>query len=136
MNKNKILKFISLILIILFFSYLNSQKTLTEENKKNSKEGTKEGFTDNIREYYNKNKRDVRDKIEDFKIKGNNKMNIQVIIKNVYGNQLIYPKCDISKAFSNIAKTKTLSIENLKTISQMGYQVEVVNENNIKDLLK
>ena len=63
-------------------------------------------------------------------------MNIQVIIKNVYGNQLIYPKCDISKAFSNIAKTKTLSIENLKTISQMGYQVEVVNENNIKDLLK
>mgnify|MGYP005999093815 CR=1 FL=1 len=63
-------------------------------------------------------------------------MNIQVTIKNVYGNQLIYPKCDISKAFSNIAKTKTLSIENLKTISQMGYQVEVVNENNIKDLLK
>ena len=63
-------------------------------------------------------------------------MNIQVIIKNVYGNQLIYPKCDISKAFSNIAKTKTLSIENLKTISQMGYHVEVVNENNIKDLLK
>ena len=63
-------------------------------------------------------------------------MNIQVIIKNVYGNQLIYPKCDTSKAFSNIAKTKTLSIENLKTISQMGYQVEVVNETNIKDLLK
>ena len=79
MNKNKIFKFISLILIILFFSYLNSQKTVTEENKKNSneetKEGTKEGFTDNIREYYNKNKRDVRDKIEDFKIKGNNKIN-------------------------------------------------------------
>ena len=63
-------------------------------------------------------------------------MNIQVIIKNVYGNQLIYPKCDISKAFSNIAKTKTLSIENLKTISSMGYQVEVVNENSIKDLLQ
>ena len=63
-------------------------------------------------------------------------MNIQVTIKNVYGNQLIYPKCYISKAFSNIAKTKTLSIENLKTISSMGYHVEVVNENNIKDLLK
>ena len=63
-------------------------------------------------------------------------MNIQVIIKNVYGNQLIYPKCDTSKAFSNIAKTKTLSIENLKTISSMGYHVEVVNETNIKDLLQ
>jgi len=64
------------------------------------------------------------------------KMKIQVIIKNVYGNQLIYPKCDISKAFSNIAKTKTLSIENLKTISQMGYKVNVVNETNIKDLIQ
>ena len=63
-------------------------------------------------------------------------MNIQVVIKNVYGNQLIYPKCDTSKAFSNIAKTKTLSIENLKTISSMGYHVEVVNETNIKDLLQ
>ena len=62
-------------------------------------------------------------------------MNIQVIIKNDYGNQLIYPKCEISKAFSNIAKTKTLSIENLKTISSMGYHVEVVNENSIQDLL-
>jgi len=63
-------------------------------------------------------------------------MKIQVIIKNVYGNQLIYPKCDTSKAFSDIAKTKTLSIENLKTISQMGYQVKVVNETNIKDLIQ
>ena len=62
-------------------------------------------------------------------------MKIQVIIKNVYGNQLIYPKCDTSKAFSDIAKTKTLSIENLKTISQMGYKVKVVNETNIKDLI-
>ena len=63
-------------------------------------------------------------------------MKIQVIIKNVYGNQLIYPKCDTSKAFSDIAKTKTLSIENLKTISQMGYKVNVVNETNIKDLIQ
>jgi hypothetical protein len=55
-------------------------------------------------------------------------MKIEIIIKNVYGNQLIYPNCDTSKAFSNIAKTKTLSIENLKTISSMGYDVEVVNE--------
>ena len=63
-------------------------------------------------------------------------MKIEIIIKNVYGNKLIYPNCDIAKAFSNIAKTKTLSIENLKTISQMGYDVEVVNETKIEELLK
>jgi len=75
-------------------------------------------------------------------------MNIQVFIKNVYGNSFFYPKCEIAKAFSNIAKTKTLSIENLKTISSMGYHIQVVDEfedimksiiqsdcSNIKDLL-
>ena len=63
-------------------------------------------------------------------------MKIEIIIKNVYGNQLIYPNCDTSKAFSNIAKTKTLSIENLKTISSMGYHVQLVDETNIEELLK
>ena len=63
-------------------------------------------------------------------------MEIQVFIKNVYGNKFFYPKCKIAKSFSDIAKTKTLSIENLKTISSMGYHVEVVNETNIKDLLQ
>jgi len=68
--------------------------------------------------------------------KGNNKMKIQVTIKNVYGNELIYPKCRISKAFADIAKTKTLSIEVLKTIAEMGYQVQVINEKNIEELLQ
>jgi len=68
--------------------------------------------------------------------KGFNKMKIQVFIKNVYGNQLIYPKCKIAKSFSDIAKTKTLSIENLKTIASIGYDVQLVDETNIKDLLK
>ena len=62
-------------------------------------------------------------------------MKIQVTIKNVYGNELVYPKCRVSKAFSDIAKTKTLSIEVLKTICTMGYQVELVNA-TVEDLLK
>ena len=56
-------------------------------------------------------------------------MKIEIIIKNVYGNQLIYPNCDTSKAFSNI--TQKFINENLKTISSMGYDVEVVNETKI-----
>jgi hypothetical protein len=71
MNHNKIFKFVSLIIVILFFSYLNSQKSVTEENKKE----TKEGFTDNIREYYYQNKRDLREKVEDFKTRGHSKIN-------------------------------------------------------------
>ena len=51
-------------------------------------------------------------------------MEIQVFIKNVYGNKFFYPKCKIAKSFSDIAKTKTLSIENLKTIASMGYRSE------------
>ena len=68
--------------------------------------------------------------------KGNNEMKIQVTIKNVYGNQLVYPKCKTSKAFSDIAKTKTLSIEVLKTIAEIGYQIEVINEKNIEEILQ
>jgi hypothetical protein len=33
-------------------------------------------------------------------------MKIQVTIKNVYGNELIYPMCKIGKAFADIAKLK------------------------------
>jgi len=63
-------------------------------------------------------------------------MEIQVFIKNVYGNKFFYPKCKIAKSFSDIAKTKTLSIENLKTIASMGYAVKLENEIDIKDLLQ
>jgi len=63
-------------------------------------------------------------------------MKIQVFIKNVYGNQLIYPKCKIAKSFSDIAKTKTLSIETLNTITSMGYDVQLENEIDIKELLE
>ena len=63
-----------------------------------------------------------------------NKPKIQVSIKNVYGNELIYPKCFLSIQFSKIAKTKTLSIQNLKDIKSMGFEIEIVNNNNINDL--
>ena len=62
-------------------------------------------------------------------------MKIEIYSRDVYGKQLLYPKCDIAKGFSNIAKTKTLSVENLKTICEMGYKVELVNT-PIEELLK
>ena len=63
-------------------------------------------------------------------------MKIQVFIKNVYSKYFFYPKCKIAKSFSDIAKTKTLSIETLNTITSMGYDVQLENEIDIKDLLK
>ena len=62
MNYSKLFKFIALIIVILFFSYLNS----TRDNS------VSEGFTSNFREYYNKRKRDLRHNIEDFKTKTSN----------------------------------------------------------------
>jgi len=62
-------------------------------------------------------------------------MKIEIQIKNVYGNELIYPICKIGKAFANIAKTKTLSIQVLQTIADMGFDIEVGNIKE-KDLLK
>lgn len=51
-------------------------------------------------------------------------MKIIVEVKNVYGNTLIYPVCDIAKSFANIAKQKTLN-DALPIIKKMGYEVAV-----------
>ena len=67
MDYSKIFKFLALIVVILFFSYLNSHRDVENNNK-----NTKESFTSNIREYYNRNKRYVRRNIEDFKTTGLN----------------------------------------------------------------
>ena len=56
-------------------------------------------------------------------------MELKVIVKHVYGNELIYPMCKTSKVFSDIAKTKTLSIEVLKSLKSIGYTItEVKND--------
>lgn len=50
---------------------------------------------------------------------------IKIKIKNVYGNDLIYPDCAVSKAFTELTKTKTFSKEHLKTIKALGYEIKV-----------
>ena len=61
--------------------------------------------------------------------KGFIKMELKVIVKHIYGNELIYPMCKTSKVFSDIAKTKTLSIEVLRSLKSIGYTItEVKND--------
>ena len=45
---------------------------------------------------------------------------ITVKIVNVYGNERIYPVCDIAHSFSFIANTKTLSRADIKHIKDIG----------------
>jgi hypothetical protein len=52
-------------------------------------------------------------------------MIITVAIRNVYGNELIYPVCDKAKAFADIAGTKTLQRWVLDHIKSLGYKIEV-----------
>ena len=52
-------------------------------------------------------------------------MTIKVIIKNVYGNELIYPACETSQMFARLTGTKTLSRYAISIIKTLGYSVEV-----------
>ena len=81
MDYNKIFKFVALIVVILFFSWLNSRKPVDLENNQNNqnKENKEtEGFTSGMRQIYNQNRRKIRHKIEEFKTKTKN------TYKNIY----------------------------------------------------
>lgn len=52
-------------------------------------------------------------------------MTIKVAIKNVYGNDLVYPICDTAKLLAKLAGTKTLSSSTIQTLKDLGYVLEV-----------
>lgn len=52
-------------------------------------------------------------------------MNIVVCIRNVYGNELIYPVCDTAKLLAKLAGRKTLGLGDIKTIEALGYVIHV-----------
>lgn len=53
-------------------------------------------------------------------------MSIQVEIKNVYGNEAIYPICDKGKTFASMVGQKTLTRRDIDHIKELGFTVEVV----------
>ena len=55
-------------------------------------------------------------------------MQIEVKIKNVYGNQRIYPICRNAKLFCTLAKTETITFQSLDVIKALGYKIVVVQE--------
>jgi len=56
-------------------------------------------------------------------------MKIQVTIKNIYGNQLIYPVCQKAKYFAELTKTKTFNKNDINTIKKLGFEIELIQNN-------
>ena len=54
-------------------------------------------------------------------------MNYEIIVnvKNVYGNELIYPVCFNAKKFTSLTKNKTLNKKDIDIIKTLGYKVIV-----------
>lgn len=52
-------------------------------------------------------------------------MEIIVQIKNVYGEEKIYPMCDKAQALAAIAGTKTLTRQTLRQVKALGYAIKV-----------
>tara|TARA_Y100000114_G_scaffold30663_1_gene26266 strand:+ start:304 stop:495 length:192 start_codon:yes stop_codon:yes gene_type:complete len=63
-------------------------------------------------------------------------MIINISVKNVYGNWLFYPECKISKGIAAIAKSKTLTKDNLDILKSIGYEINLVSSTTIKELLQ
>ena len=50
-------------------------------------------------------------------------MNIEVEVRDVYGQTVFYPMCNTAKLFAQIAGTKTLTTDVLNKIRELGYSV-------------
>jgi len=55
-------------------------------------------------------------------------MEITVKIKNVYGNDLIYPICDTAIMLASLTGKKTFTAEHIETIKKLSYEVTVQSE--------
>jgi hypothetical protein len=54
---------------------------------------------------------------------------IEIEVRSVYGNDLIYPVNDGAQALARIAGKKTLSVSDLQNASSIGLEVVEVNRN-------
>jgi hypothetical protein len=52
-------------------------------------------------------------------------MKIVVKVRNVYGNQTVYPVCDAAKLFARIAGHSTLTYTTVDLIKKLGYVIEI-----------
>jgi chromatin remodeling complex protein RSC6 len=53
---------------------------------------------------------------------------ITVTVKNVYGNRLLYPACDVSRKLAELIGTKTFTRRDVDRIIDLGYNFTVKPE--------
>ena len=51
---------------------------------------------------------------------------VHVRVMDVYGKRVVYPVCDKAKVFADIADTKSLTEATLRCIRKLGYEINVV----------
>jgi hypothetical protein len=54
--------------------------------------------------------------------------NLTVSVKNVYGNRLLYPACDVSLKLADLIGTKTFTHHMVQRIIDLGYNFTVKQE--------
>lgn len=54
-------------------------------------------------------------------------MTITVQVRNVYGNDLVYPMDDTALLFARLLQVKTFNFHHLQTIKALGYSVHVAS---------
>lgn len=52
--------------------------------------------------------------------------NVKVTLGYQYGQEVIYPACDDSRIFCQIAGTKTMTRQLVDQVKSLGYRVEVI----------
>jgi len=53
-------------------------------------------------------------------------LQITLKTKNVYGNELIYPVCEIAEKLAKLINKKTFSNYDLDIIKSLGYQITIL----------
>lgn len=52
-----------------------------------------------------------------------------VMVRTIYGREMVYPACPVTEIIASIAKTKTLSDNDLSAIRKLGYEIKIVERN-------
>lgn len=51
---------------------------------------------------------------------------LQVTVKQIYGNELVYPACEQSKLLCKLTNTKTFTEQSISIIKQLGFSFQVI----------
>jgi len=63
-----------------------------------------------------------------FDTKAAEEQTVKVRIKYVYGTRMVYPECDKSKIFAQMAGHTVLTDNTLDCVRRLGYLIEVIQE--------